>query len=164
MVKRMQARILRRVAPHERHVLAGDARDEWIDVAHDDAAHVGEPQRLARAVPSVREILSASALTLNPLSGIRGSSVKVVESLAAGRACVSTEDGARGFSDAGLRGLITVPDVRAMIGPIIDLLEDPERRRRIEAPDLSRLSRFRWQHCAGIQGDLYRNLLAGGSA
>ena len=112
----------------------------------------------------VREILSASALTLNPLSGIRGSSVKVVESLAAGRACVSTEDGARGFSDAGLRGLITVPDVRAMIGPIIDLLEDPERRRRIEAPDLSRLSRFRWQHCAGIQGDLYRNLLAGGSA
>ena len=77
---------------------------------------------------------------------------------------MSTQDGARGFSDAGLRGLITVPDVHAMIEPIIDLLEDDERRRSIESPDASLLSRFRWPHSAGIQGDLYRNLLAGNGA
>ncbi len=112
----------------------------------------------------VREILSESALTLNPLSGIRGSSIKVIESLSAGRACVSTEDGARGFAGAGLRGLITVPDIHAMIAPIIGLLEDHERRRRIEAPDASQLLRFRWQHCARIQSDLYQSLLAGSRA
>ena len=49
------------------------------------------------------------ALTINPLDGIRGSPVKLVESLAAGRACVSTADGARGFAHdraagAGHRG------------------------------------------------------------
>jgi hypothetical protein len=30
--------------------------------------------------------------------------------------------------------------------------------------DASQLSRFHWQHCAGIQSDLYRSLLAGGRA
>jgi GT2 family glycosyltransferase/glycosyltransferase involved in cell wall biosynthesis len=108
----------------------------------------------------VPTLLAQSALTLNPLTGIRGSSVKVIESLAAGRACICTADGARGFVDAGLRGLITVANVRAMIEPIIALLQDPERRHRIEAPDASALARFHWQHCAEIQGDLYRRLLA----
>ncbi len=88
----------------------------------------------------------------------------MIESLAAGRACVSTEDGARGFADAGLPGLVTVPDVPAMVEPIIDLLENDDRRRRIESPDPSLLARFHWRNCAGIQGDLYRNLLAAGGA
>jgi GT2 family glycosyltransferase/glycosyltransferase involved in cell wall biosynthesis len=112
----------------------------------------------------VRELLSQSALTLNPLSGIRGSSVKVIESLAAGRACVSTEEGARGFIDAGLPGLITARDVAAMAQPIIGLLEDHARRRRIEAPDTALLAPFLWQHSAAIQSDLYRSLLEGGRA
>jgi glycosyltransferase involved in cell wall biosynthesis len=77
---------------------------------------------------------------------------------------VCTEDGARGFADAGLSGLVTVPDIHGMIEPIIGLLEDHETRRRIESPDASQLSRFHWQHCAGIQSDLYRSLLAGGRA
>ncbi len=104
-------------------------------------------------------LLGASALTVNPLSGIRGSSLKVIESLAAGRACVSTVDGARGFGDAGLPGLITVRDVAAMIEPIISLLRDPVRRQHIERPDATRLAPFSWQRCAAIQGDLYRRLL-----
>ncbi len=135
-----------------RQVVAGDSAFAQLDVSvleHRD---------------DIDELLGESALTLNPLSGIRGSSVKVIESLAAGRACVSTEDGARGFSGRGLRGLITVPDVHAMIEPIVGLLNDQDRRRRIESPDASLLSRFRWHHCAGIQGDLYRNLLAAGDA
>jgi GT2 family glycosyltransferase/glycosyltransferase involved in cell wall biosynthesis len=142
-------------------VLGGDGAPQAVA---GDSAFAQPDVSVLEHREDVRALLSESALTLNPLSGIRGSAVKVIESLAAGRACVSTEDGARGFSDAGLRGLITVPDIPAMIEPIIDLLQDPERRRCIEAPDLSRLSRFRWQHCAGIQSDLYRNLLADGGA
>ena len=60
----------------------------------------------------VAALLSASALTLNPLTGIRGSSIKVIESLAAGRVCVSTGDGARGFIDAGFAGLVTTSERR----------------------------------------------------
>jgi GT2 family glycosyltransferase/glycosyltransferase involved in cell wall biosynthesis len=142
-------------------VLGGDGA---IEAVAGDSAFAQADVNVLEHREDVRELLGESALTLNPLSGIRGSSVKVIESLAAGRACVSTEDGARGFLGAGLRGLITVPDVHAMIEPIISLLEDHERRRHIEAPDDTLLSRFRWQHCAGIQGDLYRHLLAGGHA
>jgi len=107
----------------------------------------------------VRALLEASALTVNPLSGIRGSAVKVIESLGAGRACVSTVDGARGFLDAGLEALVTVDNVPAMIGPIISLLANPAQRRRIERPDAKRLAAFSWNRCASIQADLYRNLM-----
>ena len=75
-------------------------------------------------------LLSASALTVNPLAGIRGSSIKVIESLGAGRACVSTEDGARGFIDAGFAGLLTTASVADMADVVIELLQDEERRHR----------------------------------
>jgi len=107
----------------------------------------------------VPALLSASALTLNPLSGIRGSSIKVIESLAAGRVCVSTEDGARGFADAGFAGLLTAPSVAAMSGIVIELLRDEQRRHRIEVPDATRLANFQWRRSAETQSSLYRTLL-----
>jgi len=142
-------------------VLGGDGAAQAVA---GDAAFAQPDVSVIGHRDDVRELLSQSALTLNPLSGIRGSSVKVIESLAAGRACVSTEEGARGFIDAGLRGLITVRDVAAMAQPIIGLLEDVEQRRRIETPDRARLACFLWQHCGAIQSDLYRSLLKGGRA
>jgi len=107
----------------------------------------------------VPALLSASALTLNPLTGIRGSSIKVIESLAAGRACVSTEDGARGFIDAGFAGLLTTSNVADMAGVVIELLRDQERRHRIEVPDAARLADYRWDRSAECQSALYRALL-----
>jgi glycosyltransferase involved in cell wall biosynthesis len=98
-------------------------------------------------------------LTLNPLTGIRGSSIKVIESLAAGRACVSTEDGARGFIDAGFAGLLTTSSVAEMAGTVIELLRDEERRHRIEVPDAARLANYQWCRCAERQSALYRSLL-----
>jgi glycosyltransferase involved in cell wall biosynthesis len=112
----------------------------------------------------VPELLSECALTVNPLSGIRGSSIKVIESLAAGRACVSTEEGARGVDGAAFPGLITVGQVADMAAPVIDLLTHTEKRRRIEMPPRSEIERFQWQHCAGIQSALYRTLLEGAHA
>jgi GT2 family glycosyltransferase/glycosyltransferase involved in cell wall biosynthesis len=107
----------------------------------------------------VPALLSASALTVNPLTGIRGSSIKVIESLAAGRACVSTEDGARGFIDAGFAGLLTTSNVADMAGVVIELLRDQERRHRIEVPDAARLGDYRWDRSAERQSALYRALL-----
>ena len=107
----------------------------------------------------VSALLAASALTLNPLTGIRGSSIKVIESLAAGRACVSTEDGARGFIDAGFAGLLTTSNVADMAGVVIELLRDQERRHRIEVPDAARLADYQWGRSAERQSALYRALL-----
>jgi GT2 family glycosyltransferase/glycosyltransferase involved in cell wall biosynthesis len=107
----------------------------------------------------VSALLSVSALTLNPLTGIRGSSIKVIESLAAGRACVSTADGARGFIGAGFAGLLTTSNVADMAGVVIELLRDRERRHRIEVPDATRLADYRWARSAERQSALYRALL-----
>ncbi|HWZ70479.1 MAG TPA: glycosyltransferase [Casimicrobiaceae bacterium] len=107
----------------------------------------------------VAALLSASVLTLNPLTGIRGSSIKVIESLAAGRACVSTEDGARGFIDAGFEGLLTTSNVSDMAGVVIELLRDPKRRHRIEVPEAARLADYQWSRSAERQSALYRTLL-----
>jgi glycosyltransferase involved in cell wall biosynthesis len=137
-------------------VLGGDGAAQAIE---GDAAFAQAGVDVMGHRDDVAALIAASALTVNPLTGIRGSSVKVIESLAAGRACVSTEDGARGFGSAGLRALIKVRDIEAMAEPIIALLRDDARRRDLEVPDAAALAPFQWHHCAGIQGNLYRALL-----
>ena len=107
----------------------------------------------------VPELLQQSALTINPLRGIRGSAIKLVESLLAGRACVSTAEGARGFAGCALPGLVVVPKVEDMAAPIVALLRNEADRHRVEAPDASELTPFEWRHCAALQRGLYRDLL-----
>jgi len=111
----------------------------------------------------VPQLLDECALTINPLEAIRGSAIKLIESLSAGRACVSTEEGARGYRDGDLAGLITVPSVAEMVAPIVTLLSDAGARHRIEAPEQKKLDRYQWTHCAGVQHALYQDLLRGAS-
>ena len=107
----------------------------------------------------VPALLRAAALTVNPLVGIRGSALKLIESLSAGRVCVSTEEGARGFGGNGLAALVQVRTVADMAAPIIALLLDPAARREREAPEERALAPFQWPQCAAIQADLWRTLL-----
>jgi len=107
----------------------------------------------------VGELLAGSALSINPLSGIRGSAIKVAESLMAGRVCVSTLEGARGFLDDPPPGLVTVADVAAMARPVIDLLADAAARHRLEFPRPQIAARYGWGHAVDLQRDLYRELL-----
>jgi SAM-dependent methyltransferase len=93
----------------------------------------------------VAAFLADSALTINPLTGVRGSAVKLVESLAAGRVCVSTAQAARGFAHAGFAGLVAVPDVAAMAAPIVALLAAPDTRHRAERPDARQLAPHTWE-------------------
>jgi len=106
----------------------------------------------------VSALLERSTLTINPLSGIRGSPIKVIESLTAGRACVTTEDGARGFADAGLPGLVSARSIDAMAEPIVRLLTDASLRHRLERPDPVKLGRWQWESCAAILRRLYADL------
>jgi len=103
--------------------------------------------------------LAACALTVNPLGAIRGSPVKLVESLAAGRICVSTAEGARGFRDEGFAGLVIAESVAAMAPAIARLLRDDALRHRLESTDVARLARFTWAASAAVQRALYLCLL-----
>ena len=117
--------------------------------------------RVVNAVDNVRPWLSRCALTVNPLSGTRGSSVKLIESLAAGRVCVSTRDGARGFHAAELTGLVVTEDVEAMLAPLRRLLSDPSTRVALERPSGDQLQSHSWRSAARPQAELYTRLVPG---
>ncbi len=104
--------------------------------------------------------LAACTLSINPQREIRGSSIKLIESLLAGRVCVSTTDGARGFADAGLQGLATADSIAAMAAPILALLGDSTMRHARERADDATLDRFTWDAMAARQLALYQQLLA----
>jgi GT2 family glycosyltransferase/glycosyltransferase involved in cell wall biosynthesis len=147
---------IRRAVPDARLVILGG--DGAADRVGGDPAFAQPGIQLLPHRENVRELLDASALTVNPLTGIRGSSIKVVESLSAGRVCVSTEEGARGFADAGFAGLVVVPDAAAIAAPVIRLLRDAAERHRVEAPDVARLARYQWAYCADRARELYGRL------
>jgi GT2 family glycosyltransferase len=110
-------------------------------------------------VDDVRPWLDSCALTINPLVGTRGSSLKLIESLAAARICVSTRDGARGFLDSGLPGLVVASDIPEMGEPIGQLLADEPRRLMLEKAEREKLRAFSWDEAALTLERVYCRLL-----
>lgn len=108
----------------------------------------------------VAELLAGSAMSINPLSAIRGSAIKVAESLLAGRVCVSTLEGARGFLADPPPGLVTVADVASMARVVAGLLADADARRRLEFPSPDIVQRFGWGQGVALQRDLFRAVLS----
>jgi hypothetical protein len=107
------------------------------------------------SVDSIQPWYENCALTINPLYGIRGSSIKLIESVAAGRVCVSTVEGARGFKHLPLPSLIMVDRVEEFFEPIRRLLLDEPARLRLERPAVSVLSHLEWSKAAATQSALY---------
>ena len=106
--------------------------------------------------------LAACALTINPLTGIRGSPIKLVESIAAGRVCVSTADGARGFADDAPASLVIVDGIAAMAPAIVRLLQDAPARHAAEAAGAARAADYAWPRSAALQAALYGRLRGDG--
>jgi glycosyltransferase involved in cell wall biosynthesis len=132
-------------------ILGGDEHVQWT---RDDPAFTADGVEVLGHRDDVQHLLAQSALTINPLVDIRGSAIKLIESLAAGRMCISTADGARGMN-AHLPGLVVVDGVAAMAAPIIALLQDPDVRRRAEAPDRDVLAPFGWERSVARLAALY---------
>lgn len=141
-------------------VLGGDEHIGWT---RDDPLFARAGVEVLGHRDDVPALLAASTLTLNPLVNIRGSAVKLVESLAAGRICVSTAEGARGMP-LQTPALVVVADVAAMAAPIVELMRDEARRHRLEAPDRAALAPFGWEAAVTRQLALYDALTATPSA
>ena len=107
----------------------------------------------------VEQQLAECAMTINPLTNIRGSAVKVIESLTAGRICISTTEGARGLLEANHRGLVTADTVAQTMNPLLRLLKNPVERHNLEQPYAANLARHYWPNCAEVQIRLYYRLL-----
>ena len=149
--------IHRAVPQVELHIYAGEG---WREKVKGDARFQQSGVKLFEHVDDIRPVLDQAALTLNTQQGNRGSALKVIESLTAGRCCISTVDGARGFAGYAPSALITVQDSATFAEPIISLLQNPQRRIQIEKPDSVLLTQFQWPACAQIQLNLYDSLFA----
>jgi GT2 family glycosyltransferase len=132
--------------------------DESLAAAGSEPAFAQPGVTLLGHRDDVPALLAQSALAINPLTGIRGSAIKLVETLAAGRACVSTAQGARGFASDAPAGLVIVASVAEMAGPIVRLLRDADHRHRIEAPAAA-LDAYGWHHCVARQRAMFMDLL-----
>lgn len=107
----------------------------------------------------MKKQLSESVLTINPVTGIRGSPLKVAESLAAGRVCVATHDGSRGFSRLGASSLLSVDKVSSMFDPIVGLLANHNERWRLEQSGRRSLAPLDWKCVSAKLDHVLRDLL-----
>jgi len=153
-LERVYPELLRRVSGLSIDVLGG----EDAGLAAGIACFAQEGVSVHAYVRDPSSLLEGCAATLNPLRGIRGSSLKLIESLAAGRVCVSTVDSARGFLDAGFRSLIAVNEVEQMTEPLANLLLDEAARHGRERPDEALLAPFRWEVAGSDLATFYREL------
>jgi radical SAM protein with 4Fe4S-binding SPASM domain len=151
-------RLLAEVPGIRMRVLAGD---EGVPISQRFACFRQQGVEVHGHTDDVQAHLSDCALTVNPLSDIRGSSIKLVESLASGRICVSTKAGARGFLGLKAKSLVVVPDVQDMLEPIRELLTNEVYRMEQEAPSEALLGELSWKHSARAQARLYEELLGG---
>lgn len=101
-------------------------------------------------------LLAHCALTINPQMEIRGSAVKVAESLMSARCCVTTRDGARGFADLAADGLEIVDGMDGMADAVIRLLSFPEERHRRERPSAAVVGALGWDTAAQALLAAYR--------
>ncbi len=122
-------------------ILAGDEYPAHV-AGHEAFAQPGVV--LCGHRDDVPAMLTQCAMTINPLEGIRGSAVKIAESLAAGRVCVSTLAGARGYVKPTVAGLVTVATVESMVEPVLALLGDAAKRHRLEASARANAGALGW--------------------
>jgi hypothetical protein len=114
--------------------------------------------RVFEYVDDVQEILRSCAITINPIAGNRGSCRKVVESLTAGRICVSTINGARGYMELGIPSLLTYENTQDFIEPIRKLLADVDYRRNLERLNEDQRYKLSWEYSQQILLELYSSL------
>lgn len=138
----------------------------WVGGPEAQAMVAGEPGfddssiQVLDSVPAVAPLLGDAALTINPQPTLRGSSIKVLESLAHGRICLSTRAGARGHHTLAFPGLICRDSVADFAEIAIALLHDADLRHRLERPNPAILARASWEACANPLRNMVRHLSA----
>jgi len=130
--------------------------------ARERAASAGDFEQpgieIVETVERVEPLLQRAALTINPQPVLRGSSLKVLESLANGRICVSTSAGSRGHLQHAFAGLIACERIADFESPLVALLGDPARRHALESADLERIAEHSWSACAAPLQRMARTL------
>lgn len=152
--------ILRQIPDLELWILGGsNARQSVLGL--DEFRHAGV--KLIDYVEDTRDCLNRCSVTINPLYGVRGSCIKILESLSAERLCVSTRQGARGYGHLEIPQLITVESIEEFESPLVDWLTHPHKRWAVERLSPALREQLSWANSARLQARIYDELLGKGT-
>jgi GT2 family glycosyltransferase len=115
--------------------------------------------RLVTTFVDPAQYLADCVLSINPQQEIRGSALKVAESLLAQRICVSTKEGARGFANLQGQALQVVDDWAAMTNKLVWLLHDAATRHQWEKSAMLDRQQLSWDGQAERLLQVYQTLL-----
>jgi glycosyltransferase involved in cell wall biosynthesis len=99
-------------------------------------------------VPSVSDYLRSATVVIVPLRIGGGTRLKIFEAMAMAKAMVSTSIGAEGLDVTHGRDLLIADDAASFAAAILQLLRDPELRRRCEQNAAALAARFDWSQIA----------------
>lgn len=111
-------------------------------------------------VEHVQPYLAGAGVYVLPLRIGSGTRLKLIESLAAGCATVSTTIGAEGFDLQSGREAILADRPEAFAAAVLALLNDPARRAEMGAHAQTFAAQYDWQRVAPLLNDVYDRLLA----
>jgi glycosyltransferase involved in cell wall biosynthesis len=119
--------LVRQQVPRVRFVVAGRNPPR-----HFTAKFAGVPgMEFTGTVPDMRPYISAATVVVVPLRVGGGTRIKILEASAAAKAVVASRVGAEGLDLAEGREIILADDPKEFGGAIVELLRDPQRRRRL---------------------------------
>ncbi|WP_374687523.1 glycosyltransferase [Promineifilum sp.] len=110
-------------------------------------------------VERVQPYLAGGAVYILPLRVGSGTRLKLIESMAASKAIVSTTVGAEGFPVADGRELLLADAPAAFAEAVVGLLGDPGRRRELGAAARVFAARYDWRETVVPLAGLYERLL-----
>jgi glycosyltransferase involved in cell wall biosynthesis len=133
-----------REKPDFKFILAGDVGKGFTN-AGDSVVCLGH-------VPAIADAFRAAAVAVNPVRVGTGLSIKMMEALACGAACISSATGSRGLERH--RGtafeLVQDDDAAAMAGAVLALLANPQRARQLGDAGFALAEGWNRQQVAGL--------------
>ncbi len=142
-----------REVPDVRMVIVGSP----ISSAVRRAAAPWPSVELAGFVPDVRPVLRAATVSVVPLRVGGGTRMKILESMAAGTAVVSTSIGCEGLDVEPERHLLVGDGPEAFARGVVRLLHEPDLRAVLEREALALVrARYDWSSIAYAMDQVYR--------
>ena len=126
-------------------------------------AQAHEDVRVTGTVPDVRPFIDRAGVYIVPLRIGGGTRIKIFEAMAMGKAIVSTTIGAEGLPVTNGANIVLEDTAEGFASKVIELLENPERRRQIgEAARALVVDHYTWDVAARRFTDICESVRANG--
>ncbi|MGD0202026.1 MAG: glycosyltransferase [Bryobacteraceae bacterium] len=144
------------------HVIAGSRHDYYLQHHQRMRLDLDDPRiELEGFVADVRPAYQRAGIVIAPLVASAGTNIKILEALAMGKAIVSTPAGINGLDLSPGHDVLVTSGPEEMAAAILDLLENPARRRSLEEQARQSAREYDWDAIAGRQRALYEELAHG---